>query len=428
MLTAGIIYDIYDDTKGLILRKLASPELPAALKTASLLGPHEHAALPDRLFAVVLENDGEVLRKYAMHDRPHLATSVHYFLECGHLLPESAQKIAAHNLCVACDWYDATPPEVLLKRAGLLDAAMGAVDLGSRAMAGAQKHREAMQGMRAASMPKVADLRGTEMMSASGHLQSVPNTRNNTAGKAQTKTASLLPNRVDVTSFVAPTMEKKAFHEHFAITSEKRYPIDSLSQVKDVAAYFDTYCSEFEPEQRREFAKNLWERGEELGLKIAGKVRDYCGEGFGDVFHTEMLSRTESFSGTPAGAKYASLLLETMSGLGAEETAQKLAALDAESGADQAYNKAVVGFRDAYASVFAKTAEPELWSWQNGTDYVTAAQLQELATDRYPSLDRAFGIDFRKSFQKDPVGIFKSLPDPQQTIIARLAADDSGRS
>jgi hypothetical protein len=41
------------------------------------------------------------------------------------VLPEEAQKVAAANLLVACDWYKIDPPTELQKVAGIGGAALG---------------------------------------------------------------------------------------------------------------------------------------------------------------------------------------------------------------------------------------------------------------------------------------------------------------
>jgi hypothetical protein len=171
MRTAGIVLDIYDDPKGLVLRqKLAATgvEMPQKLASLQSFGPDGLDQLPDRLFALVAENHGEVLRKYAMHDEPHLATSIIYFLECGHLLPDEAQSKVASNLINACSWYDMDPPEPLVKRAVLgtaMNAAvagLGVMDMGEKAREGSSRARKNMDDLREAqaSGAKVAGRAG----------------------------------------------------------------------------------------------------------------------------------------------------------------------------------------------------------------------------------------------------------------------------
>lgn len=124
-----MILDIYDDPKGRILRdKVAGfGGMPPKLASSHLLDAEELARLPDRMFAMVAENHGQTIRKYAMHDASHLTTSLLYFEECQGLLPEATRQKVASNLIIGCGWHDTRPPNSLIKTAlvgGLLNGAM----------------------------------------------------------------------------------------------------------------------------------------------------------------------------------------------------------------------------------------------------------------------------------------------------------------
>jgi hypothetical protein len=134
MKSTGVIFDVYDD-RGAALYPVFPHGLPEQVKCAHALSPDEHARLPNDVFALVLHNNGEVLRKYACVDEGNTLLSVIYFMEQGHQLPEVAQKTAAANLIEACGWYDISVPEALTKiasgtsylrkEAGLGDVAAG---------------------------------------------------------------------------------------------------------------------------------------------------------------------------------------------------------------------------------------------------------------------------------------------------------------
>jgi len=68
-----------------------------------------------------------------------------------------------------------------------------------------------------------------------------------------------------------------------------------------------------------------------------------------------------------------------------------------------------------------------VYSWRSGGDYVSGAMLKALASRR-ADLDTTFGSGFSQSFQTDPVGIFKSMPDPQKVVLSRLASDNSSQT
>jgi hypothetical protein len=95
---SGLVLDIYDDPAGEVLKSV-----------------FPRGCLPDDAFALILEQDGMELKKFATIDPGNTALSVEYFMKTGHKLPAEAQKVAAHNLCCACEWHGIEPPEELQK-------------------------------------------------------------------------------------------------------------------------------------------------------------------------------------------------------------------------------------------------------------------------------------------------------------------------
>lgn len=498
MRIAGIILDIYDDPKGLVLReKLArsGEELPEKLASSQVLDHEELDQLPDRLFALVAANNGQLLRKFAMHDEAHLATSILYFLERGHVLPEEAQKTAAQNLVNACAWYDMDPPEPLVKVA-LFDklmtgagALMSAADMAGRASSAAARHRQTMNAFRAAQTvgakvagrtidaanltgdvasgddglalgtakkmsdpteaarrvnadvgfpvlggEKAANLVGTDIMPQGALTRPVRNAP--MRGGVPMKTAAQhLASRLDsrwqdcgdLSSMEAPAMRKAARYEHFALPHEKRYPIDTEAQIKQAAAYFDDYYTEMALLDRRIYARSVADRADDLGTKVAGAILEYAGQGYGDFIGSELVARERGFEGTGHDAAYA-LLREKIAEIPPTLMAELLFEADKISGAQNSYGRPGTGFRDPYASVYAKTAAKETeYSWKSGTDYVSGQALHDLARKGPEVFSSSFGVDFGRGFVKDPVGIFSSLPEPEKIVIARMASSaDSG--
>ena len=436
---SGVILDIYDDPTASVLReKLAGQPLPTALADSNVLDDIELARLPDHLFGLVATNGDGTLRKYAMHDAAHVTTSIVYFLEQGHLLPETAQKTAARNLLAACEWYDLQPPDALVKRANVLDAAFGVLDVKSRMENAHAQSKANMDGFRAAqagmssdmqtSHEKRADLNGTEMMPMSGSISTWPAPRNTGKGVAGSG-ASPSSKRAqwehagDLTTH-RPVQKVSSSGERFALPSEKKYPIDSYEEVKTASAYFDEHWEQFSLDERREYGVHLTARREELGLAVDGMAAKYAGHGYGPNVDVELMARVNNFEGTGHEAVY-SMLLEKRASTPPHVMVEMLHEADLATGAAMKYD-APLGFRDPFQSVFGKVAEDQkMWSWSEGNEYVNDTMLTDLAVNRYQSLDRAFGMDVRKSFQKDPVGVFTSMPDPQKIVIARLAADDS---
>jgi hypothetical protein len=497
---AGVILDIYDDPKGVVLRnKMAGRSLPQKLASSRLLDHEELERLPDRLFALVASNHGDTLRKFAMHDEGHLATSILYFAECGHLLPDHVRAKVASNLVEGCGWYDQDPPSFLKKEA-LLNMAMNALTIGqgigdaansareenakgrermevfrANQMAGAKvasgreiqltmdqdaamqraegpesgyifgpldqfsQHgpthrkldRQVQHGEFAEQAKKVADLNNTEAMSHQqrrGHAKASP-----LRSAGVTSKTSSLGVSVDLTHESSPVRHKEASHQHFAMPHKGLYPIDTVNQLKTASAYLDEHLYSFSPLDRRVFSQSVLGRADELGVKISGSALAYGGVEYGPFIHPELHARVSSYAGSGHEEVY-ELLLEKVSSISPNIMADMLREADHESGADLVYGRPGVGFRDPYEAVYgqpklseAQPAEEDVYSWRSGGDYVSGAMLKALASRR-ADLDTTFGSGFSQSFQTDPVGIFKSMPDPQKVVLSRLASDNSSQT
>lgn len=126
---------MYDDPSAQVLRRHLATSGGALNEKLAALSPQEAnvlAEIPDHLFALVGTFGGAPLRKYAMHDPEHLATSILYFLECGGQLPETTRAKVAMRLIEGCGWYD-TPPPLALTKVAVLGAVLnsGAVLAGA---------------------------------------------------------------------------------------------------------------------------------------------------------------------------------------------------------------------------------------------------------------------------------------------------------
>jgi len=469
MKTAGLILDVYDDLQGIVLRKkLAGGALPTKLASADLLEAPDLARLPDRMFGLVAANGEETLRKYAMHDEAHLATSIIYFLECGHILPKTAQATTAKNLLNACAWYDLDPPEPLVKKA-VLGALMTTAAMGMTARDGMEKKRKDMAqfqrvqsgALETPDVTKQADLNGSSVMPMAGTLSGPGSEKTikpalNTAARTKQKVSGLddfldhfdgsreWEPGADITGLGAPAKKVAEYNKHFALRDERKYPIDTYSQVKEASAYFDEYWGSFSEGTRRQYADAVYQRAQAVGVKLAGRVLDYAGDGFGPHIDLELLSRANSFEGIEGVDTYTELRSKVAS-YTPEEMVAALVEADTAMGVSGAYNKAVVGFRDPYAAVYgsakfaaegtaissrsdATEKNTENFSWNHGSDYVNDDMLRSYASRGKNVFCSAFEEDMWPDFQKDPVGFFTALPDPQKHALARLASDDAGQS
>lgn len=530
MRIAGIVLDLYDDPKGVILRnKIAASGrgLPEKLASMRVLKAEELEQLPDRLFALVATNGDEVVRKYAMHDAEHLALSMIYFGEAGHLFPQEVQKKVACNLINGCSWYGMDPPESLVKQAMIggaltaLTAGMGVMDMASKAREGAQQGRERMDAFRQAQASgtktasgreiqlsmdqdaamqrgegpesghifgplaqfsdhdathrkldaqlqkidqpepamggypgsarprksvgvggetKKADLTGTEAM-PQATIRSAPRTSPTSRLSLPSKTAaakiaaaSVAEGWVhcgDLTDVTPPTKAKTASYSHFALPHLQRYPIDNAALVEKAASYFNEHVGSFPLAERRVFAQSVVHRAGELGMKLAGAVLDYAGDQYGPHLVPELHARIHQFEGTGHEAVY-EMLLEKKAEIDPMIMAEMLREADEATGAARSYGRPGVGLLDPMTAVYGgqklaakpEPAKEDTYSWSEGGDYVSGFQLMALAKQGL-KLNELFGDGFADSFQKDPIGIFESMPSPQKVVLSRLAGDSN---
>lgn len=113
MKTAGVVFDFYDDPSGELV-KTAFPTvktLPESIKQAHILSSEERDVLRDEAFALIMSNEGKVLRKFACVDAGNTLLSCLYFEENAQRLPEEAVKVAALNLASFCNDFGFEPTD-----------------------------------------------------------------------------------------------------------------------------------------------------------------------------------------------------------------------------------------------------------------------------------------------------------------------------
>jgi hypothetical protein len=485
MQTSGLVLDVYDDFGGGVLRELfpSFDDIPEQVKVAHVVTAEEREQLPDDVFALVLVNNGETLRKYACIDEGNTVLSVQYFLKNAHKLPLEAQKVAAENLKAACAWYDLQAPEELEKVALGVMTALTAVPVikgthqaisenlaATRALGGGAGNivtpaaRDAALGRKTAEVSGTvlapnqgpgdpsAGLKGSKTViqktARVGHLvasskgdQGVP-PADNLATEHKEQPSALPQARqmhptVDVSDKQPPKymVEKKA--EHFALPEQKKYPLDSYTQVKAASGYFDTYSKHMAPPTRHEYAVNLVKRASALAVAVSDNARKYGAEDFApeaeikaafDVRRLEVQNDADALKLLGAVEKVARFRMwkeasaETPQVLSAAEVVDLLAEFDKVAGLDHHYDRTIP---DPYFSIYgfdksASADDPE-FSEVIGNETVTEADLRRLVRIAAFTVKTTFGADFQEEFLKDPVGIFKSLPLAQKKMVMRMA-------
>ncbi len=484
MQISGLILDVYDDYDGAVLRGIfpTFDAVPAQVKEAHVLSAEERQILPDDVFALVLVNNGESLRKYACVDEGGTALSVEYFLKNAFKLPENAQKSTAENLMTACGWYGLEAPEPLQKIALGLGTALTALTAPSvikgthtaiqNNLANTRALEGAGVGIVTPNMLKGAEVSGTPLApvggpanlspappkavipktAAIGRLVAAEHSRH--SGEHGVELAHTVPHeqmqapkhpqgghmhpKVSVTNFEPPKRIREKKASVFAVPSEEKYPLDSYAQVKTANDWFGQYANHLSPDRRREFASNFMKRANELGMRpdtLNDTVRHYGSDTFAsdsaikaafDTRRLEVAHNTDALALLGAVEKVARTRIwrdaDTVVQMTPEQICGVVEEFDKVAGITHLYDSAVP---DPYFSIygFEKTAETDeaAWSDQIGNDYVTSEDLNRLAQIGAFGVKTTFGAEFQEKFLKNPVGMYQSLPRTQKKMLIRMA-------
>ena len=437
----GSIIDFYDDPNGMVLKeKVAEAEVPDFIKTAAFLTPEDRQALPDDVFALVMVDQGEKIRKYACVDKGNTALNVMYFLENRDRLPLEAQKVAAANLMTACAWHELAPPEALVKAAsknvlqqlkrlaqphkrGKLFVAHGghAPEYVAARLAKQRHGQEAAKAFAKRESRAVAEKsmgRGSRrsMQTAQGKLDSMGKT---SSANEQKKLGSMNP-YVDVTGQQPPPRFSKRASQRHAL--DDRFPIDSCGQVKEAEAWFGDHGTSLHPAERRAFCQNLTARADELGMPIDNdNIRKYAGEGYapnGEI-KIAVSTRLQYWAEDSPERDMLKTLMSKTASVPPEVFCESLRQFDEATGMHYHWDDGVC---DPWYSTygFTKTAE---WTWDDGNDRLTEDVLRKGTSEHLEAIKKKFGDEVALALQKNPVSIFSSLPLDHQRIISRIIND-----
>jgi hypothetical protein len=466
MQTSGLVLDLYDDQKGEVFRGLYPTQdaIPDFIKSAHPLSGKERELLPDDVFALVLVDGDQKLRKFACTDAGNTALSLAYLEKNAGKLPVEAQKVAAENLIKAAEWYSLEVPEGVQKLAGLGNKALAAIAIPSYA---GQFMGEVGPRMAAARMA------GGNMMSPEQMTETVHSIKGAEAGilmsnqekPAKTpdktviaKTASVgrlvsgherhgdaskteLEQTTPVKGEQAKSLpQSKSLKPHVDVSGKEstkkaqaktatrhalgdKYPLDSYTEVKLASAYFEQYGNRFSPEQRHEFCQNLSKRADELNIKVSYDVKKYGSSKYAPDH--EIKIAMDSRRAVLSDAKFATVLTELENcrpALDPEAFCATLEEFDKVAGINFFYDGDVI---DPYYSTFGFDKTAEEYSYNDGNDYITGEQLEVFGKVRHKQLVTSFGEEFAEEFRKDPVQIFKSMPRDQKRMILHMAVDNA---
>lgn len=451
---SGLVLDFHDDVDGAVMKAVypSLGEVPEVVKTASALTPEQRDKLPDDVFALILQQDGARLRKFACVDAGHTLMNIAYLMANHHKLPVEATKVASSRMLHMCGWYDIEPPEELKK-----------LSTGKIATTGKQQYWRDSDGVeyknntQSWGLEKSADVSGTAL--ADGNVgRRYSDVNPNRPKKSVVKSAEdrfvaemmgaaveeenpeQLPQVstpmspvVDVSGKEPPKLVEEKRASRYAMPSLCAYPIDGVDQIKAASAYWTENKRLFEPMDRHEYAVNLVKRAEAVGIPVDSSLYEYAGEKyasenvlrFGIDTRLQLLRPSE---GEKQSSADASRLYEELWGkrnsISPDVFALTMYSIDKIAGLNEKYDSHVV---DPWACTFCKQAEgaDPKDAVVIANEYMKVKDLEVFAQKSYDQVKSRFGEDFVKEFQADPKAIFDSLPVDQKKVIMRMVADSS---
>jgi predicted nucleotidyltransferase len=214
-----------------------------------------------------------------------------------------------------------------------------------------------------------------------------------------------------------PVFEQEKVAEDHMILG--KYPVRTYEEVKLADGFFAENLLKMHPEERRSFAVKLAARATDLGIVLEGEaVHKYASSERASDAQMYVLARKEFLpeSHQPALEKFAA----EMHDVEPRAAAEALRGFDEATGLAHLWDHHVV---DPYYTMLGEVKTAEEFIWAEGAERVTESDLKALAANSVMLLRSHFGNDFTDEFCKDPVAVFKSMPDTTKVVLARLGAD-----
>lgn len=201
-----------------------------------------------------------------------------------------------------------------------------------------------------------------------------------------------------------------------------KYPIRTHDEIKLASEFFDENCLRLHPRERRDFAVKLAGRAGGLGVRVSPVVEKYASDEQAADAKEYIALRKQYLP--QEQHDHLDKLAGALDYEPAEKVAEALCLLDEHTQLNHLWDKHVV---DPFYSVLGhvKTAEDDV-VWAEGNDRVTKNELEQLAANDKGALMSKFGETFVMDFIKNPVSVFKSMPDPVKLVLARMANDLPG--
>lgn len=257
--------------------------------------------------------------------------------------------------------------------------------------------------------------------------------RDNLNPAAQKTAASVLAETARVQGVVVPaTIEKMAameIQDEHNIVDERRVRFTPPRPPPKVAsvprggfaklAHVERDWPRLSPAEKRAAALQL---SEEDYLSLPPDIFRYSGTQVSEKFASHMKTRAMFSKSAEASEQY-KRLIKVAHNLTEDELVRTVYSLDNVGGfrwsGGDAYGEKIA---DPFLAVYDRIKEAE-YSWLSGGDSISEQQLllfayAERAEDTFKN---TFTDKLWEVFRRDPVGVFKGMPDEQKVLVSRMA-------
>lgn len=369
--------DFYEDEGALLAATIEYGELPAFVKTAK----YAVDLAADTYALVIADDDGGPRCLFSIIDPGNTALSAHYLLH-GNALPPELAKTAAMNVGARLHGFQMEVPDVLLDMAGVSTAE-------ELHACSPYTDKKQVEKWASATLPISSDGQ-VAFMTASG-----------------TKVNAGKPTQYAGPPRHSPPMGPEGA-KGLGVAQQKMASMDTVLAALD---RFEEDFRLYEPDARLEIAGQLKLAADERGFSVGPRLELYSNGEF-DLGHA-LMSIEARHSLVPDGQYGA--LAKVAATIDEAELPAIIQTMDMQYGLDRLWDAMLP---DPVASVLlVKTAE-----MLEGVTTITSAEaVKKLALVERKTLLTYFSDSMVNSFQKDPVTVFKALPDPQRELVARLA-------
>lgn len=204
-----------------------------------------------------------------------------------------------------------------------------------------------------------------------------------------------------------------------------RYPVETRAQVKTASRYFEDYYKRFKPSERVEFADGLARRSRELDEPVSEKVAHYA---YAVPRSIEPAVRVRSYLLNGTGDDELTAIVKEAQRMPPRDVMAMIERFD-ETHHIRDYSRLPDPFDSVFMSV--KTAQElsgeETWTSPT-SERLTKSQFQNwvMPGSNHTMLLKQFDVQTAEGLcGPDGWQVFKSLPDPHKSIIARMIADNA---